>query len=182
VSEVWKRRILDELKRCKVFVPLLSKAFKASQWCAQEIGLVVRRRVLIVPLSLDGTNPYGFISHIQGEKLRAMPLEKDLILHAIAEKWPELVIERLLDALTGAYNFRNAEKPMEPLVPYFKRFTMSQARRFAQVATTNHEIWNARECRESYIPSFLKNNKNHIEKTAYRALKSQIQHGTWYRP
>ena len=44
VSEEWKERILKELKKCDIFVPLLSEAFKRSDWCGQETGILVNRR------------------------------------------------------------------------------------------------------------------------------------------
>ena len=33
-SDEWQRRILDELRRCDLFVPLLSRNFLASRWAA----------------------------------------------------------------------------------------------------------------------------------------------------
>src|ERR1035438_3292379 len=68
VSEEWKDRILQELREADIFVTVLSERFKASEWCSQELGFIVSRpEVVIVPLSIDGTNPYGFISHVQGQ-------------------------------------------------------------------------------------------------------------------
>lgn len=68
VSEEWKHRILEELGAADVFVALLSKEFTESKWCDQELGFIVSRPdVLVVPLSLDGTMPYGFIEGSQEE-------------------------------------------------------------------------------------------------------------------
>lgn len=68
VSEEWKIRILEELASCDIFIPLLSKAFKLSDWASQEIGIVSGRNdILIIPLSIDNTVPYGFIAHLQGK-------------------------------------------------------------------------------------------------------------------
>ena len=59
ISQAWRDRILAELKAARVFVPLLSKAFKESDWTSQEVGLAVGRRgMVIIPASLDGTIPY----------------------------------------------------------------------------------------------------------------------------
>ena len=33
VSEQWKKRILDELRACSIFIPILSKSFRTSDWC-----------------------------------------------------------------------------------------------------------------------------------------------------
>ena len=38
VSQEWRDRILEELRRMEVFVPLLSRHFKSSDWTSQESG------------------------------------------------------------------------------------------------------------------------------------------------
>ena len=61
VSDEWRKRIIEELKRCDLFVPLLSKNFVASKWAPQEVGFIISRsEVPIAPISLDGTTPFGF--------------------------------------------------------------------------------------------------------------------------
>jgi|SRR5579872_2546881 len=141
VSEEWKKRILVELKKCDIFVPLLSEAFKGSE-CGQETGLVVSRRgVLIIPFSLDGTLPYGFISNIQGHRISSAGVDKQTILAAVGRKWPSIVIEALLKPVQFANSFREAEKVMEPLVPYFAKFSEDQATRLARMAVKNSQIW-----------------------------------------
>src|SRR5687768_1855742 len=66
VTDHWRDRILEELRRCELFVPLLSEHFLRSKWAPQEIGFIVSRPdVVIAPLSLDGTRSFGFISPIQ---------------------------------------------------------------------------------------------------------------------
>src|SRR6266550_1875261 len=70
VSDEWRKRIIEELGRCDVFVPLLSENFVKSKWAPQEIGFVISRpEVVIAPISLDGTTPFGFISHVQSRKI-----------------------------------------------------------------------------------------------------------------
>lgn len=67
VSLPWRDRILAELAACELFVPLLSHDFKKSEWCSMECGFIFARpTVTILPMSLDGTLPYGFLSQIQG--------------------------------------------------------------------------------------------------------------------
>jgi hypothetical protein len=77
VSQEWRERILNELKVCNVFIPLLSRHFRESEWASQEIGLAYSRaNVLLIPLSTDGTMPFGFIKHLQGKpfgSLRILP-------------------------------------------------------------------------------------------------------------
>jgi len=51
-----------------VFVAILMDGFKESDWCDQEIGVAVGRKVLIIPIIKD-LYPYGFISKYQGVKV-----------------------------------------------------------------------------------------------------------------
>ena len=70
VSEPWQARILQELRRCDLFVVLFSARFMSSHWGLQEVGFAVSRPdVLIVPLSLDETVPCGFVSRLQGRRV-----------------------------------------------------------------------------------------------------------------
>ncbi len=175
VSEAWEKRILEELAACHVFVPLLSKAFKASIWCNQEVGFIVRRRTaLIVPISLDGTKPYGFFSHVQSHKMPASGLDPETVLHAIGGKWPSVVIAGLLKPVAKVYSFRAAEEVVKPLVSYFPRFTAKQANVFAQLAAENGQIWGAHLCRDEYLPAFLRLNKERLKPSLYRALKQKV--------
>ncbi len=69
VSEEWRLRILKELTVCDIFICILSQAYLASPWCVQESGIsAIRDGMTIIPLSLDGTIPPGFISNIQATK------------------------------------------------------------------------------------------------------------------
>lgn len=183
VSEEWKKRILAELKECELFVPLLSEAFKASEWCGQEIGVVVERGndVLIIPLSIDRTVPYGFISHVQCHHVPPAGIDPQPILDAVGRKWPSFVIEVLLKKVEGASTFRRAEELIEPLVPHFGQLTKQQASRLAQMAIDNGQIWGAKLCHEKYLPLFLKLNRKKISPSQYQALMYQIENQSWYK-
>jgi len=182
VSEEWKERILAELKECEIFVPLLSAAFKTSDWCGQETGIVVERnKVLVIPLSLDGTLPYGFISHLQCHRIPPSGIDPQTILTAVAKKWPSIVIEALLDNVDkNANSFRHAEAVVAPFVPYFKKLSRNQAIRFAQMAVNNNQIWRAGLCCSEYLPQFLKLNKTKIPQSLHRRLKYQIENQRVY--
>lgn len=70
ISQTWRDRILAELSTCDLFVPLLSRDFKQSDWCPMECGYIMARpNITVLMLSLDGTWPFGFLSAIQGSFL-----------------------------------------------------------------------------------------------------------------
>src|SRR6188474_2563154 len=106
VSEEWEARIQDELERCDVFVALLSKAFRDSEWAPMEVGFVcARKTVLIVPLSLDGTVPFGFIAHLQSRRVPPTGIELPTISDPLVRTFPRNVIPRLVQLAREAKSF-----------------------------------------------------------------------------
>src|SRR5439155_17677359 len=66
LSEEWAAKILEEIGKADIFICVLSRHYLASPWCVQESGIAAQRRgMTIIPLSLDGTTPPGFLRHIQ---------------------------------------------------------------------------------------------------------------------
>jgi hypothetical protein len=181
VSEEWRNRISQELEECEVFIPLLSKSFSQSKWCDQETGTIIHRKsVLIIPLSIDGTVPYGFISHIQSHKIPANGISTEIIRNAIGAKFPSIIIDLLPKGVHRVYTFRAAEAAVAPLVPYFDKLSKPQAHEFAEQAIENGQIWAAHLCREEYLPKFLALNKAKLPVRIYRAIKYQVDRQEWY--
>jgi hypothetical protein len=155
VSQEWRNRILEELRRMEVFVPLLSAHFKLSEWTSQECGAAVMRDgVLIIPASVDGTIPYGFLNHYQS-RLLPQPITVEFFRGAVGRAKPHAVIEMLIDRLEGAGSYRGAERLMAPLEPYFTQLTASEADRIIDISIGNNQIWDAGGCRADYLPTLL---------------------------
>jgi TIR domain-containing protein len=134
VSEEWKHRILEELGTADVFVALLSKEFMASKWCGQELGFIVSRpAVLVVPLSLDGTMPYGFIEHLQGIRVDGVNLAA-VLEEVLYRKRPRQMIPAQIERVRSAGSFRGAEAVVRPLMPHFAQFTDQEVDDFARAA------------------------------------------------
>lgn len=68
----WQIEIESALQTMDGVLALLTADFHASPWTDQEIGSAVGRRLPIIPLSVDGTIPYGLIGKIQALKLAKM--------------------------------------------------------------------------------------------------------------
>ena len=181
ISEEWKDRILEELKRCDVFVPLLSEDFRRSHWTDQETGIVFGRTdVVIIPLSIDGTRPYGFISHVQGKKIPKDEEWDSVLKKPLLKRFPRILIPHLIHSVGEAYCFRNAEAIVKPLVDVFSSFTKKEANQFAMAAVNNNQVWSASLCRSEYVPAFIKLHRHHIREATLRALRYQIKHNKWF--
>jgi hypothetical protein len=180
VSQTWRDRILHELATTQVFVPLLSEAFKSSEWASQEIGVAVSRQdVLIIPVSLDGTIPYGFISALQGKRLPSKP-DVDFFVPALVRSFPRTVLPILIERLAGARSFRGAEALFRPLLEHLDQLDRAEAIRLAEAATENGEIWDAGLCRTQYLPEFLRKNRHQLPPHVLTPLEYQIDNGSWY--
>ncbi|WP_414665126.1 toll/interleukin-1 receptor domain-containing protein [Horticoccus sp. 23ND18S-11] len=157
VSEEWRDEIIERLKTATVFVALLSKHFKASEWCAQEVGFIVSRPdVLIMPLSLDGTVPFGFIAKLQSKRVHNDDDIPKLLRDVIFKKRPRLMIPRWIKKVEEAGSWRGAEAIVKPLVPYFASFTEDEAENFLVAALGNSQVWDAGDCRVDYLPAFAR--------------------------
>ncbi|MBN2580254.1 MAG: toll/interleukin-1 receptor domain-containing protein [Pirellulales bacterium] len=175
VSEKWKSRINSELKRTHIFVPLLSKNFKGSDWCSQEVGYAFSTKgILIIPMILDETNPYGFINHLQGYRWDSKDDIRAVFVEVLLRERPRFVVNRIVEDVKAATSFKAAERIVKPLVPFFSKFTNTEAARFAEVAAENGKVWDAAQCRDDYLPEFLKQCGRRIPDVVRALLKRRI--------
>ena len=181
VSDEWRTRIIQELERCDLFVPLLSDNFLASKWAPQEVGFIISRpKVTIAPISLDGTTPFGFISHVQGRRISKDGITLELLVDPLAERMPRKILPGLIRIVSDAGSFRYAEARIAPLVPYFRRLRPDEAQALAEASVRNSQIWSAKLCKTEYLPEFVRHQAKNIAPRTLRALKYQISNDKWY--
>jgi len=182
VSEEWQARILAELRRCDLFVPLLSANFLSSRWAPQEAGFIISRpEVLITPLSIDGTTPFGFLSHLQSRRIPNEGLTREFLIEPLATRLPRIALPALIRIAGAAKSFRDAESKVAPLVRFFPSFTSQEAQAFAEAVITNGQIWSAALCRNDYLPKFVQAQRTNLNPKTLRALHYQLEHDERYR-
>ena len=183
VSEEWKERIIEELKICDFFVPLLSKDFRRSKWAPQEAGFIASRpEVRIAPLSIDGTIPFGFIEQFQSGRIRKDRVTHELLVIPLARQEPRAFLPALIKIAVDARSFRSAERRMRPLVPLFPLFTAQEAQTLAEGAVRNGQVWSASECRTEHLPEFMQVQGRRIKPATLKALQYQIENDERYIP
>lgn len=176
VSEEWKQRILRELSEADVFVALLSKEFMESKWCGQELGFIVSRRdVLVIPLSVDGTMPYGFIEHLQGIQVHDGNLAT-VLEEVLYRKRPRQMIPAQIRRVASAHSYRGAEDLVRTLVPHFALFSNEEVEAFARAAAENSEVWDAGRCASDYIPEFVRVNGTRLSSGTAQGLLEVLPH------
>ena len=182
VSDEWAARILEELRRCDVLVVLLSKAFRESAWGPQEIGVVVGRGgVPIVPLSIDETIPFGFLSHIQSRRLVDGAVTHELLIAPMLRNFPRLILPGMVKDVVEAGSFRGAEAALKPLVPWFDALSQEELDSLVAGAIANGQVWLAGRCRCDYLPKLIATQRARITPEALRALEYQVEHEAWYQ-
>lgn len=156
VSEEWRHALLAELERADLFVALLSQDYFLSAWCAGEAGIAASRADLpVIPLSIDGTVPLGFLAHIQSRKFDPdQPTPADL-LPGIARRDVGLAIDLITGVIAKSKSYRGAERNFRLIAPYLDRATDAQVVRLLEVSDANEEVCNAAECVVEHIPKLL---------------------------
>ncbi len=181
VSEEWRDRIIEELRACELFIPLLSAAFKSSEWTSQEVGFAVAREIPIIPLLLDGTVPYGFIRNFQGRAVEATSLKVEMILVPLAKRNLRLAAPAMILRVREVGSFDAAEFAMEQLTPFLGSLTPTEVEHLADAIANNGQVWNSGGCRTVHIPAFFNAAEAHIPGYLREAIEYQIENSS-YQP
>lgn len=184
VSDEWRERIIEELRTCDLFIPLLSQNFLSSKWAPQEAGFIIisRPEVVIAPLSIDGTTSPGFLSHVQSRPIPKDGITRKFLVEPLARRFPRKILPGLIRIAWAADSFRSAEAAMRPLVPFFKEFTRQEAQALAEASEKNSQIWSAGLCRSEYLPQLIRAQGAKIKPRTLRALQYQVENDQWYGP
>jgi hypothetical protein len=174
VSEEWRLKIIEEIAKVDIFVCLLSKSYMKSPWCVQESGVAAfRPGIAIIPLSLDGTKPKGFIAHVQSVRVDADEISVDAVLPAFVKHDFPLAIKILTEQLARARSFRSAEDRFGEIFPHIPRMSNPQIRTLMESAAANDQVCHAHLCARQYIPSILKSHGRFL-KRENRAFLKQV--------
>jgi hypothetical protein len=125
-SKEWEDVIESALRTCDAMVVFLHKGFHASNWCDQEVGFGLARRVPTLPIIID-ENPYGFMSKyqaIRGSGLDANQLAIKITNWLITTPTAQSAMaDGLLTAFEGAENAEHVRHlaSLLAMVPYFTR-------------------------------------------------------------
>lgn len=158
VSEEWRTRIIKELSNTEIFICLLSKRYLESDWCIQESGIAAfRPDLLVIPLSLDGTIPTGFLRHIQSVKFQPEDINLTDIAPAFLKGKTEKGISTLINLIGSSYNYRDAEKNFSIILPILDELNEDQGKRLLELSCSNDQIYHAGLCAKEYLPKLLKN-------------------------
>ena len=68
-SREWRDEVEAGLETMEVLAAVVEPGFKGSDWCAQEVGYALGRKIDIIPLRA-GLDPFGFFGKYQGIQVK----------------------------------------------------------------------------------------------------------------
>ena len=141
----WEKEMEDRLCTMDVLVALLTKEFKESDWCSQEIGYAVAIRVPIFHVRM-GIDPFGFIGRYQaitdGIESVSGCIERDLSNHPRMSETRRNWFERYIEKIEHSGSFSRSNKLASEL-PNIDILTISQADALADAINSNPQAFGA---------------------------------------
>jgi AbiJ N-terminal domain 5/TIR domain len=113
-SREWRDEVEAGLESMDVLVAVVEPGFKESDWCVQEVGYALGRKIDIIPLRA-GLDPFGFFGKYQGIQIKGkypdwVAME---IVHTLFNKPQHRV--RLLDSMSKSFASLHSKKKIELL-------------------------------------------------------------------
>jgi hypothetical protein len=159
-TQAWVERILDELNKSDVFLPLLTSSFHKSIWTLQEVGIAIGQGIYVIPLKVN-TNPVGFLGQFQALKIRSTNLKKSAVEIAhVVSKNPNLrrqFLNDLIKMYEASSSFDEAIDGLHQL-NLFEGYTSSQVNAVIKAGLDSNQIYRFWDP-ERELDKFVQSNK-----------------------
>ena len=167
----------DELRKeindCAVFVALLSKHYRTSEYANQELGIAVGLEKPVLPICLDNTLPSAFIFDLHCICCKETELNEQIVNIAIAidniETWKGRTTDSYIEGLTHSETWAEAAHWATQLQRITK-FTDNQINRIGLAVIDNNQVQNSFAAR-SPLKIILLEHKNKLSKELIPKLK-----------
>jgi hypothetical protein len=171
VSADWRIKLLEELKKADLFICLLSKSYFSSAWCAQESGIAAfRDSITIIPLSIDGGVPEGFISNIQSTKVDADKVSLNHLLPGLVKHNAKQTTDEIIKIIGRSNTYDWARENFQLILPYINKLTDEQIMTLLKVSANNSQVYRGAT---EHIEPLLKSH-GHLLDTEKRVLLEGI--------
>lgn len=108
-SKEWRDEVEAGLETMEVLVAVVEPGFKESDWCVQEVGFALGRKIDIIPLRA-GLDPFGFFGKYQGIQIKG--------------KYPDGVANEIVQTILKKPKHRN--KLLQCIIKAFTTLQSSQ--------------------------------------------------------
>lgn len=144
-SNEWQAVIETALLTCDAMAVFLHEGFRESNWCDQEVGFALARRVPVLPLNIE-LNPYGFMGKLQALRcagLTAAEVGEKIVQWLMNTRSAQTAMtEGLVTAFERVNSFARACEVYDRLYQ-MPVFSPDQLQRLDAAARTNSQIKNA---------------------------------------
>jgi hypothetical protein len=113
-SREWRDEVEAGLDTMELLIAVVEPGFKESDWCSQEVGYALGRKIDVIPLC-SGLDPYGFFGKIQGIKIKGKypNIVANEIVSTILKKPQHRV--KLLECIGKAFSTLQSKTKLELL-------------------------------------------------------------------
>jgi hypothetical protein len=177
-STEWQEEILKNLRKCDVFMPLLTKSFHSSNWTDQETGIAFASEKFILPLKVS-PDPYGFIGKLQALKVRKELEETCRKIVQVLASCPVLgdrARDGVIDAFLRSTSFEESAR-LAAALSKLKPYSTSQLNRIVQGAAKNQQIYGGRRAREA-VNELTRENRPNVRRRLVREFAKQV--ASWH--
>ncbi|MCM2286555.1 MAG: TIR domain-containing protein [Desulfobacula sp.] len=111
-SRKWMDEVETGLETMEVMVAVVEPGFRDSEWCDQEVGFALGRKIDIIPLRA-GLDPYGFFGKFQGIQIKGKYPED------VSNEITQLLLKkpkhrsRLLQSMSKAFTMLQSEQKIK---------------------------------------------------------------------
>lgn len=173
----WQEVIIQNLDSTDIFLPLITEHFQRSAWVDQETGIALTKNKLIIPISVNGFNPYGFIAKYQSLKLNNEDLFGSCIkiIKAIMDnkRFNFPLSDTLIKRLEKSGTFENTGK-ISKLLSEFNDLTKQQLEEIIRITLANDQVLFSFRARE-YLQKILTKFKNLIDPEKIKELNQELE-------
>ncbi len=167
----WQDVIIQNLKGCDIFMPLLTRNFKQSEWTDQETGFAISLGKVIIPLQID-IPPYGFLGKYQGFKFNKSDEEKsckDIIklignIAALKENFKDC----LINALSNCGTFKIASE-IADLLEGMQPFLPQQIKEIIRISIENSQVYDSFGARQ-HLRNWIAGYSEHIDNESKQTI------------
>lgn len=142
-GEDWRKALIDEIGKCDIFLILLTQHYHKANFTDHEAGIAICLDKPILPISLDGTVPYGLIDRYQSLK-GVKGLTKSVIQN-IASRIYDLVskddaVNRLISLFPKVWTFDQANRLADLLYEYRDELSKEQVNKIIDAFFSNSQL------------------------------------------
>lgn len=174
VSKEWRDELLVQIEKSELFVPILSANYFKSVWCVQEFGIAASRKKTVIPLSIDGSIPQGFLSPFQSKTFNPLQPALATLLPGLIHHYPAFTLDALIEKIGSSGNYRNAEANFAIIHPYLAQATGDQIVKLLKHSTYNSQIYDAGGCNSGYLPELVAQHGHLMDPKDLAILKTKL--------